>query len=300
MNSNNKKFVIAYYRFGSKLKAKLKGIIDNWKIIPFILKRKKFNFNPVFIIGCGRSGTSILGNTLALHKSICYLHERRDLWHKAYPELDIWSGKYKNPLLYVDEKHYDVSKTKKLRNIFFKEQVAGNCKVLLEKLPINSFRLKFLKACFPEAKYIYLHRNGLEVAESISKKIPISWYGKKNIKWNLLTAYGNENGLTYSNAELASDLHKGIFEWRLSMEQSEAFFKTLSKEKFICISYKDLIENSFNTLSAIFNFLQLDTTEIFLKKLSATLERKNRKIDQIDDKITWKIGGDMLLQSLTK
>ncbi|MEP6681653.1 MAG: sulfotransferase, partial [Parafilimonas sp.] len=182
----------------------MRSLIDNWKIIPFVLKGKKFNFNPVFIIGCGRSGTSILGNTLALHKSICYLHERRDLWSKAYPELDIWSGKYQQPLLYADEKNLDVNKTKKLRKIFFKEQVAGNCKVLLEKLPINSFRLKFLQVCFPEAKYIYLHRNGLEVAKSISKKIPVSWFGYKNLKWNLLLNYGEKNGFHYAGDELAS------------------------------------------------------------------------------------------------
>lgn len=299
MNSNNN-LVKNYYKFRGELKVRLRGIIDYWKIIPFILKRNKFNFNPVFIIGCGRSGTSILGNTLALHKSICYLHERRDLWRKAYPELDIWSGKYQHPLLYADEKDQDIYKTKKLRSIFFKEQVAGNCKVLLEKLPINSFRLKFLQACFPEAKYIYLHRNGLEVAESISKKIPVSWFGYKNLKWNLLVNHAKKNGFIFSDDELASNLHKGIFEWRLSMEQSEAFFKTLSNEKYICISYKDLIENSFETLSTIFRFLQLETTESFLKKISATLERKNKKIDRIEDEITWKIGGDLLRQSLNK
>ena len=48
---------------------------------------------PVFIIGCGRSGTTILGETLSRHSKVTYLNERRDLWFSAYPETDIWTGK---------------------------------------------------------------------------------------------------------------------------------------------------------------------------------------------------------------
>src|SRR5205807_1050578 len=47
--------------------------------------------SPVFILGCGRSGTTILGNLLAQHPSVTYLHEHRPLWTSAYPETDIWS-----------------------------------------------------------------------------------------------------------------------------------------------------------------------------------------------------------------
>src|ERR1700759_3667355 len=147
-SDNKKKLRRAYYHF--------KGLVDNWKQVPFLLKKKNYSFNPVFIIGCGRAGTTILGNSLSKHKSIRYLNERRDLWHRAYPELDIWSGKYKHPLLVATEKNVDSSKTKKLRRLFFREQVAANAEVLLEKLPINNFRLRFLNVCFPDAKYIYL------------------------------------------------------------------------------------------------------------------------------------------------
>ena len=57
-----------------------------------------------------------------------------------------------------------------LHYLFFREQVLGNSIILLEKLPINNFRLEFLNASFPDAKYIYLTRNGLEVSKSIEKE----------------------------------------------------------------------------------------------------------------------------------
>ena len=59
------------------------------KNILFNLKKHQYSFNPVFIIGCGRSGTTILGKTLSSHPEIKYLNERRDLWHKSYPEFNI-------------------------------------------------------------------------------------------------------------------------------------------------------------------------------------------------------------------
>jgi hypothetical protein len=139
--------------------------------ILFQIRKSKKEFSPVFIIGCGRSGTTVLGNTLSRHPKIKYLNERRDLWHKAYPEFDIWNKDTKYPKLYVDEKDVILKKNNILHHIFFRKQVLGNAKVLLEKLPINNFRLKFLKESFPDAKYIYLTRNGLEVSKSIQRHI---------------------------------------------------------------------------------------------------------------------------------
>ena len=124
--------------------------------IIFHFKKNKYTLVPVFIIGCGRSGTTILGKTLSNHPKIKYLNERRDLWHKSYPEFNIWKENVLNSKLYVDEKDYDKEKSSKLRNLFFREQVLGNASTLLEKLPINNFRLKFLQKSFPKAKYIYL------------------------------------------------------------------------------------------------------------------------------------------------
>ena len=141
------------------------------KNILFNLKKKNHLFSPVFIIGCGRSGTTILGKTLSKHPKIKYLNERRDLWHKAYPEFDVWNKDTQNPKLYADRKDVISKQNNLLHYLFFREQVLRNSKILLEKLPINNFRLQFLKKSFPNARYIYLTRNGIEVSKSIEKKI---------------------------------------------------------------------------------------------------------------------------------
>ena len=51
------------------------------KHIPF----RRSGFAPVFIVGMGRSGTTVLGKVLAVHNNVAYLNEPKAMWHVAYP-----------------------------------------------------------------------------------------------------------------------------------------------------------------------------------------------------------------------
>ena len=63
--------------------------------------------NPVFIIGSGRSGTTLLINTLAVHDDIAtYSGEANDLWHpQTYPWRD---SKHRDflPPIWVDPEDF--------------------------------------------------------------------------------------------------------------------------------------------------------------------------------------------------
>ena len=262
------------------------------KVLHFFLK-KKYPFQPVFIIGCGRSGTTILGKTLSKHQSIAYLNERRDLWHQAYPNLDIWSGDFSNPKLFVDENFEQVKNTNLLLKLFHKEQVYQRGKILLEKLPINSFRLKFIQKCFPKAKYIYLHRNGLEVAKSIEQAIQNGWFGKNNIKLKLLLNHSKKSDL-----KLHNNFHKGLFEWRSSMNESHLFFSKLEKNLFIDLSYQSFVDNPNFCIAKIFDFLELDYDSTLLKKLSEGIQRKSKVMEGTNEKSLKLIGGELLTKSI--
>ena len=179
------------------------------KNILFNLKKNKTTFTPVFIIGCGRSGTTILGETLAQHPAIKYLNERRDLWHRAYPEFNIWGKDTKNAQLFTDKKNINPKKNTLLRKLFFREQILGNAKIVIEKLPINNFRLSFLQKSFPEARYIYLSRNGLEVSKSIEKRIhQKNWF--KGKKLDLLKQFSKQKGMDFDR-NIKSEIQKGMW-----------------------------------------------------------------------------------------
>lgn len=264
--------------------------------ILFQIRKSKKEFSPVFIIGCGRSGTTVLGNTLSRHPKIKYLNERRDLWHKAYPQFDIWNKDTKYPKLYVDEKDVILKKNNILHHIFFRKQVLGNAKVLLEKLPINNFRLKFLKKSFPDAKYIYLTRNGLEVSKSIEGMVQKKkWFTGE--KYELLKKYISDNRIVF-RTNIDSNLAKGMLEWKLSIDESDCFFKKETKDNFIHLSYQDLINNPFQVIGDIFDFLQLDYTEHWLGEISKDIKRNNTEIKTTKNKKLYLIGGDILNQTI--
>lgn len=266
------------------------------KNILFNLKKNKSTFFPVFIIGCGRSGTTILGNTLAQHPDIKYLNERRDLWHRAYPEFNIWNKNTQDPKLYADEKDVTSKENNLLHHLFFREQVLGNSTILLEKLPINNFRLEFLNASFPDAKYIYLTRNGLEVSKSIEKSIQKqNWFGGE--KYELLKKYSSDNNILFKT-KINSDKEKGMWEWKLSIEESNQFFRKENKDNFIHLSYQDFIDSPSKKIKDILDFLKLDYTENWITKISENIKRKNPETKKTEHKSLYLIGGDILNKTI--
>jgi len=53
------------------------------------MPRTKSIVAPIFIVGMGRSGTTILGKILSMHSDACLLNEAKLLWHIACPFEDI-------------------------------------------------------------------------------------------------------------------------------------------------------------------------------------------------------------------
>jgi len=260
----------------------------------FHFQKKKYIFTPIFIIGCGRSGTTILGETLSKHSEIKYLNERRDLWHKSYPQFNIWNQDTKNPLLFASNKDINNTKSSLLKKLFFREQVIGKSSVLLEKLPINNFRLDFLNSTFPNAKYIYLRRNGLEVSSSIEKQInKRNWFSGE--KESLLKKYSEKMNF---KTEVETNFEKGMWEWKLSIDESNAFFNKLDNNKFIHLSYQDFIDNTYKELKSIFDFMNLQYSEEFLISISKDINRKNPSLSRIPNDNSEQIGGDILKQSI--
>ena len=269
-------------------------IKDFLKNTIFHFQKKKYIFTPIFIIGCGRSGTTILGETLSKHSEIKYLNERRDLWHKSYPQFNIWNQDTKNPLLFASNKDINNTKSSLLKKLFFREQVIGKSSVLLEKLPINNFRLDFLNSTFPNAKYIYLRRNGLEVSSSIEKQInKRNWFSGE--KESLLKKYSEKMNF---KTEVETNFEKGMWEWKLSIDESNAFFNKLDNNKFIHLSYQDFIDNTYKELKSIFDFMNLQYSEEFLISISKDINRKNPSLTRIPNDNSEQIGGDILKQSI--
>jgi hypothetical protein len=213
--------------------------------------------SPVFILGCGRSGTTILGQALSKHPMVTYLNEPRHLWSSCFPETDIWTSRGKLVFTAADA----IPKASaELRRLFNAETKKTGKPVLIEKLPINDFRLPFIDAIFPDARFIHIFRYGLEVASSIEKCI--NWFGKNEHKWHLLAEYALLNDKTKDLPKYCvSDYDRGLLEWRLSTESVYLFFQTIPHDRFMEITYDQFLNQPVETINLILSFLGLERNQ---------------------------------------
>ena len=131
----------------------------------------ELGFVPVIIVGAARSGTNALRDMLCSSKDI-----------NSWPcdEINgIW--RHHNLLLGHDEIGPELATPKVksfIREKFVKQWHAiGEPAFLLEKTCANSLRLDFVFKVLPEAKFIFIIRNGYKVVESASRR----WAGQLEV-----------------------------------------------------------------------------------------------------------------------
>jgi LPS sulfotransferase NodH len=257
---------------------------------------------PTFIIGCGRSGTTILGTSLSKHRDVTYLNEPRHLWFSAFPETDIWSSNANSRTgkLLLTEADVDSTKSRKLSRLFRLETIMSRRPVLLEKLPINSFRLEFIHHIFPDALFIHLFRNGLEVASSIEKESKKGkWFGADSYKWNQLVDYARrKDETTELPARCATYRDMGLLEWRLSTEAVVAFLRGRPDATFAELNYDEFVASPVEAVLQLQDFIGVDRDPEVAAFASNTVTRRSSKLNQVlsdDDRI---LGGELLPLSM--
>jgi Sulfotransferase family len=118
------------------------------------------------IIGCARSGTSILGELIAAHPDVKYVFEAHPVWQLG--------GQGVNDAHRLTAEHAVPELRQYVRQWF--EQKQGKANLVIEKNPRNVVRVPYLRAIFPEAKIIHIVRDGRDVACSL---LP----GNGDVKW---------------------------------------------------------------------------------------------------------------------
>jgi hypothetical protein len=110
-----------------------------------------------FVIGCARSGTSILGELIASHPDVQYVFEAHDVWES------VGTGPGGSHRLTADDATPAVRD--RLRG-WVRERLGGR-RLFVEKTPRNVLRVPFLRAVFPEARLVHIVRDGRDVACSL-------------------------------------------------------------------------------------------------------------------------------------
>ncbi len=217
---------------------------------------------PVFIFGCGRSGTTVLGEVLSLLPDVRYLYEPNELWAAVDPRTDflhLYRAGRGQAIIGADgvDEH--------TRRRFRAVMAPGRGRQLVEKSPAHALRLGFLEALALDAKYIHIVRDGLDVCWSIATRARLStyfafrglaneWWGLNESKWQFLARDGPCAGYYPHEVQLlCSDSERGAYEWLVSMHEVDRWRSQLG-DRLLEIRYPDLTAQPQEILSRLATF----------------------------------------------
>lgn len=241
---------------------------------------------PIFITGLGRTGTTILGVLLSLHRNIGFLNEPKAIWHVVDPRHDV-NGNYSSRGGVFRLAEADVTdKTRCTTHRLFSRylRVVGATR-LVDKYPELIFRVGYVKQVFPDAKVIFITRSGVDAVVSIvkwsqrlrtqGKEWVDDWWGRNDLKW----AYLREQLLAHdpeykSVRDLAgADLdhvNRSALEWIVTMREG-----LRCEEKYrdfiIRVSYEELLQNPEDTLVRIQRRCNLEIDQDVLSYAKKTI-----------------------------
>ncbi|MEO1392765.1 MAG: sulfotransferase [Cyanobacteria bacterium J06634_5] len=241
------------------------------------LKRVK---KPIFIIGTGRSGTTILGKLLSMHRDVGFLNEPKALWHAIYPAEDLVGSYCRGTAHYRlgDDEASEGVKTV-AHKLFGAYLAISTSRRVVDKYPELVFRIPFVQSLFPDAKFIFLVRNGWDTCQSIegwSERLGVEvnaeqhdWWGADNRKWNLLweQVISNDDALQGAIPEkgkLENPLDMAALEWIVSMREGLALMRQFP-ENIQMIRYEDLVASPETSLSKLLDFCELPPDRRFIE-----------------------------------
>lgn len=234
---------------------------------------------PVFILGMGRSGSTVLGIVMSMHRQVGFLNEPKALWHAIYPREDVM-GSY-----HCGEGHYRLEAGDATTDVtrrahrLFGAYLAATCSArLVDKYPELVFRLPFVRAIFPDARFILLLRNGFDIISSIeswslqhrheARGNAHDWWGENGRKWRLIREQLVASDPIFADlgdvvSGLDRPIDKAAVEWILTMR--EAIRRRAEyPDCILTVRYEDLTRYPRRALEEIASFLQLSPDDKFL------------------------------------
>ncbi len=226
--------------------------------------------DPIFIVGCGRSGTTLLRQVLGKHKNIYSVPTESHLFvnykSRAFPFIHyyetnkdvekltlsvltlMFNGDKKSPTLIKEERFTpeiiqilsELKETEGFRSLKNKHDVFNLCanyltirekkKRWVEKTPGNIRNLSFILSLYPNAKFVDIYRDPRAVYCS---------------------------GVNQRILHKSSNLFEGIGLWRAVFKEGQKFLGNMPSQ-YYQLCYEKLIKNPENELRKLCGFLGED------------------------------------------
>jgi hypothetical protein len=233
---------------------------------------------PVFIVGMGRSGTTLLGRILAAHPNVGFLNEPKAMWHVIRDDEDI-IGSYAPPhtgRLYLRAGDATEEVTQRAHALFAWYLRASCSKRVVDKYPELVFRHEFVRAIFPDARFLIAVRSPWSTLKSVARWSEshtiddADWWGVRDQKWDILWTQGVIQ--TARNSDLAglglaeeTDHHvRAAVEWVVTMREAISLAATDSCAQVI--SYDEVVRRPRELIRDALRFCELPAslrTEVY-------------------------------------
>ncbi len=242
---------------------------------------------PIFIIGTGRSGSTILGKVLSMHRVIGFLNEPKAIWYSVCPQEDVnghfgrGSARYR-----LNEQDLNPRIYKAAHRLFGNYLAFTASSRVLDKNPEIVFRIPFVRAIFPDAKFVFLVRNGWDTVASIAKwsknygkrtnRGIEDWWGINQRKWRLMLEQlvPTEPLLSQAYEEIKSLTRcedMAAVEWVVTMQEGLRSLNSTSNCVHM-VRFEDLTRDPEDTLKELLAFCELPKDTVFLSYAQQVLE----------------------------
>lgn len=237
------------------------------------------NFNPIIIIGAPRSGTNMLRDVLTSLDGIASwpCDEINYIWRH---------GNVRFPSDEIPPDRVTSSVKNYIQKRFSQIHEKYNAEYVLEKTCANSLRIPFVDAVVPDAKYIFIFRDGIDVTGSANKrwtaeldipylfekikfvpKIDLPYYGFRYLWAHIYRLFSREKRLPFWGPAL-DDMQSLLqtytlndvcaLQWQRCVEKSEQAFASMPADKVLRVRYETFVRKPVEELSRIVKFMGLD------------------------------------------
>jgi len=272
---------------------------------------------PIFIIGSGRSGTTLLYRLLCGHPDIAWFSGITDILPR-FPQLSILSrflkGKIKRLFgpspeainIYkfcgIDDSSLRSKGTSlterdvnKYSELMLYKTVAQHLKWMgksrfISKNTTNSMRIRYLKHIFPDALFVHIIRNGYAVVNSL---LNVKWWSDLELWWLSKTPKQREEK-GGNPAELCAR------HWKRQVEEIMQNKEYIPPNQYLECRYEEVVDKPLSSLKRILEFCQLRWSDDFEKHIKSnpisnlSLDKWKDELDETSKKIIKKVAGDLI------
>jgi hypothetical protein len=237
---------------------------------------------PVFLVGMGRSGTTLLGRLLSVHPQVGFLNEPKAVWQVISPVEDI-SGFYnRGPARVRLTAEYVDARTRSIAHALFGHYcfLTRSARVV-DKYPELTYRRSFVRAIFPDAVVVAIVRHPSAVVRSVVRWSEANrvgdqdWWGVGSRKWHVLWAEMVEGDprrralFAGLDPEAASPRQRAITEWIVAMDELTAPSPDRRDHLDLVVRYEDLVASPVAVIGGILDAAGLppsDRVEDFARR----------------------------------